>query len=299
MVAAMNVLVTGASGLLGSKLTKILVSKGYNVYSGYLGNRPENGIPIKLDVSNEKDVENVFEVSKPEAVVHAAAYTNVDACELKRELAWKTNVIGTKNIVKLSKKYNAFLVYISTDYVFKGDRGMYCEDDVPEPINYYGYTKLKGEEEVKGMLKEHCIARTSVIYGSVPASGKTNFVLWIIEKLSKGEPVNVVVDQYNSPTHNTNLAEMLSEIIEKRMTGTYHLAGATRISRHDFAKLVAETFNLEKNLIISTTSDKISWTAQRPKDSSLNIGKALRILKSKPLDIQTSLKRLRHEMSFS
>ncbi|MGC8912034.1 MAG: dTDP-4-dehydrorhamnose reductase [Nitrososphaeria archaeon] len=295
----MNILVTGASGLLGSKLTKILVSKGYKVYSTYFGNRPEHGIPIKLDVSNENDVENVFEASKPEAVVHAAALTNVDACELKRELAWKTNVIGTKNIVKLSKKYNAFLVYISTDYVFKGDRGMYCEDDVPEPINYYGYTKLKGEEEVEGMLKEYCIARTSVIYGSVPASGKANFVLWIIEKLRKGEPVNVVLDQYNSPTHNTNLAEMLSEIIEKRITGTYHLAGATKISRYDFAKLVAETFNLEKNLIMPTTSDKISWTAQRPKDSSLNIGKALRILKSKPLDIQTSLKRLRHEMSFS
>ncbi|MBC7091096.1 MAG: dTDP-4-dehydrorhamnose reductase [Nitrososphaeria archaeon] len=294
----MNILVTGASGLLGSKLTNILVGKGYNVYSGYLGNRPEYGIPIKLDISNENDVEKVFEVSKPDAVVHAAALTNVDACELKRELAWKTNVIGTKNIVKLSKKYNAFLVYISTDYVFKGDRGMYCEDDVPEPINYYGYTKLKGEEEVKGMLKEYCIARTSVIYGSVPASGKTNFVLWIIEKLRKGEVVNVVVDQYNSPTHNTNLAEMLSEIIEKRMTGTYHLAGATRISRHDFSKLVAETFSLEKNLIMPTTSDKISWTAQRPKDSSLNIVKALRILKSKPLDIQTSLKRLKHEMGF-
>jgi dTDP-4-dehydrorhamnose reductase len=296
VVEEMNVLVTGASGLLGSKLVEVLVSKGYKVYAGYFGNSPKAGVPVKFDISDESGVEKAFELSKPDVVVHAAALTNVDVCEVKRDLAWNTNVIGTKNLVKLSKKYNAFFVYISTDYVFKGDRGLYREEDIPEPINYYGITKLKGEEEVKSMLKEYCIARTSVIYGSVPATGKTNFALWIIEKLRRGEQVNVLMDQYNSPTHNTNLAEMLSEVIEKRIVGTYHLAGATRISRYDFSKLIAEAFNLESSLILPTTSDKISWTAQRPKDSSLNVEKASRSLNNKPLTIHESLKRLRSEI---
>jgi dTDP-4-dehydrorhamnose reductase len=296
VVEEMNVLVTGASGLLGSKLVEVLVSKGYKVYAGYFGNSPKAGFPLKFDISDEIGVEKAFELSKPDVVVHAAALTNVDVCEVKRDLAWNTNVIGTKNLVKLSKKYNAFFVYISTDYVFKGDRGLYREEDIPEPINYYGITKLKGEEEVKNILKEYCIARTSVIYGSVPATGKTNFALWIIEKLRRGEQVNVLMDQYNSPTHNTNLAEMLSEVIEKRIVGTYHLAGATRISRYDFSKLIAETFNLESSLILPTTSDKISWTAQRPKDSSLNVEKASRSLNNKPLTIHESLKRLRSEI---
>ncbi|MEM3886355.1 MAG: dTDP-4-dehydrorhamnose reductase [Candidatus Methanomethylicia archaeon] len=295
----MNLLVTGASGLLGSKLVKILIDEGYTVYSGYFGNVPKSGLPVKIDVSDESYVEKVFEFSKPDVVVHAAALTNVDLCEIKKNEAWKANVIGTKNIVKFSKKYHAFVVYVSTDYVFKGDKGMYCEDDTPEPINYYGYTKLKGEEEIKSSLEEYCIARTSVLYGSVPASGKTNFALWIIDKLKKKEKINVVVDQYNSPTLNTNLAIMLSEIIERKLIGVYHLAGATRISRYDFAKIVAKAFNLDKSLITPTTSDKISWTAQRPKDSSLDVGKALRTLNNKPFDINTALKILRSEIERS
>ncbi|MCX8189426.1 MAG: dTDP-4-dehydrorhamnose reductase [Nitrososphaeria archaeon] len=292
----MNVLVTGASGLLGSKLAAILLSKGYTVYAGYFGNMPVHGVPVKVDVSDENSVCKAFMLSKPDVVVHAAALTNVDTCELKKDQAWATNVIGTKNVTKFSKQYNSFLVYVSTDYVFKGDKGLYCEEDTPEPINYYGYTKFKGEEEVRNVLEEYCIARTSVIYGSFPATGKTNFVLWIIDKLTKGERINVVVDQYNSPTLNTNLAEMLSEIIERKHIGIFHLAGATRINRYDFAKIVAEVFNLDKSLIQPTASDKISWVAKRPKDSSLNVGKALRTLDNKPLSINSSLKKLVSEI---
>jgi len=292
----MKVLVTGASGLLGSKLVEVLISKGYTVYAGYHGNSPKAGFPVKFDISSEEDVKRVFEHVKPDVAVHAAALTNVDECEVKRELAWNVNVVGTGNVVKFSKQYGSFLIYISTDYVFRGDRGMYSENDEVCPVNYYGYTKLKGEEEVKNMLKEYCIARASVIYGSAPATGKTNFALWIIEKLKEGELVRVVTDQWNSPTLNTNLAEMLTEILDRRITGTYHLAGATRISRYDLAKLVAETFNQDKNLISPTTSDKISWAAQRPRDSSLDVGKASRTLYSKPLDIGASLRRLKLEL---
>jgi len=291
----MRILVTGASGLLGSKLVEILLRKGYAVYAGYNENKPKAGLPVKLDVSNEGDVERAFEISRPEVVVHAAALTNVDACELNKELAWSINVVGTRNIVKLSKKYSAFLIYISTDYVFKGDEGMYSESDPTEPVNYYGYTKLKGEEEVR-LLEEHCIARTSVIYGSIPAAGKVNFALWVVDKLRKGEKVRALTDQWNSPTLNVNLAEMVVEIAERRLLGTFHLAGATRISRYDFARLIARKFNLDERLIQPIASNEISWIAQRPRDSSLNVEKASRTLKIKPLDIHKSLEILRSEL---
>ncbi|RSN77486.1 dTDP-4-dehydrorhamnose reductase [Candidatus Methanodesulfokora washburnensis] len=291
----MRILVTEASGLLGSKLVEILLRKGYAVYAGYNENKPKAGLPVKLDVSNEGDVERAFEISRPEVVVHAAALTNVDACELNKELAWSINVVGTRNIVKLSKKYSAFLIYISTDYVFKGDKGMYSESDPTEPVNYYGYTKLKGEEEVR-LLEEHCIARTSVIYGSIPAAGKVNFALWVIDKLRKGEKVRALTDQWNSPTLNVNLAEMIVEIAERRLLGTFHLAGATRISRYDFARLIARKFNLDERLIQPIASNEISWIAQRPRDSSLNVEKASRTLKIKPLDIHRSLEILRSEL---
>ncbi|MBS7605785.1 dTDP-4-dehydrorhamnose reductase [Candidatus Bathyarchaeota archaeon] len=292
----MSVLITGSGGLLGSKLAEILSERGYIIYSGYYSNKPLRGIPINLDVSSEESVREAFKISRPEVVVHAAALTNVDKCEIDKELAWNTNVVGTRNIAKASEEYNALLIYISTDYIFKGDKGMYKEEDKPEPINYYGLTKLKGEEEVKSLVSNYLIARASVIYGAMPASGKTNFALWIIENLKRGEKIKVVVDQWNSPTLNTSLAEMISEAIERKITGTYHLAGATRISRYDFAKQLAKTFDLREDLIMPVSSDEISWTARRPKDSSLDVSKALKTFHNKPLNIKDAMEKLREEI---
>ncbi|HDJ89556.1 MAG TPA: dTDP-4-dehydrorhamnose reductase [Thermoprotei archaeon] len=293
----MNILITGASGLLGSKLTEILIKNGYKVYAGYNVHKPLFGIPIKFDVSNGKEVEKAFRNAGPRIVIHAAALTNVDMCEVNRDLAWRINVEGTENIVKLSREYNVFLIYVSTDYVFRGDRGLYSEEDEPDPINYYGFTKLRGEEKVRKGIDEYCIVRTSVIYGSVPATGKINFVLWILEKLRKRETVKIVTDQWNSPTLNTNLAEMMLEILKRKLIGVYHLAGATRINRYNFAKLIAKTFNLDESLILPTTSDKIQWVAKRPKDSSLNVNKATQTLHNKPLNIGESLKILKEELN--
>lgn len=291
----MRILVTGATGLLGSRLVEKLVKKGYHVYSGYNKHEPINGEPIKIDVTNENDVERTFNISKPDAVIHTAALTNVDECEVNKELAWKINVIGTKNIVNMSKNYNSFLIYVSTDYIFDGRKGMYKENDEPNPINYYGLTKLKGEEEVM-RLNNYSIVRTSVIYGSTPASGKVNFALWVIENLRKRKEIKVVVDQWNSPTLNINLADMIIEILERKLNGIYHLAGATRINRYDFARLIAKTFELDENLIIPITSDQITWIAKRPQDSSLNITKALNVLMNKPLEIVKALSFLKNDI---
>src|SRR3972149_9966856 len=293
----LRLLITGASGLYGSKLANLAEKNGHKVFSVYNQHQAAFGRPVRLEISDKEQVQKIFEEVAPEVVVHAATLTDVDKCELNKELAWKTNVEGTENIARATKTENAFLMYISTDYVFNGETGQYKETDSPDPINYYGLTKLRAEEQVKTITNDYCIARASVIYGATPAAGKINFALWIHNSLKKGEKAKALVDQWNSPTLNTNLARMSLEIIEKRLRGTFHLSGATRISRYDFAQMVAQTFNLDASLIVPTLTRDFSWTAKRPRDSSLNSAKAQQILENKPLTIEHALQEMKQELT--
>jgi len=293
---ALKLLITGASGLYGSKLAQLALERGLDVYSSDIQTLSVYGKFLQLDISSKAHVEEAFKTIKPDVVVHAATLTDVDKCELNKTLAWKVNVDGTKNIAEAAQKTGSFLVYISTDYVFRGEKGLYVESDTRHPINYYGLTKVEAEEIVK-TLPEYFIARPSVIYGSTPAAGKVNFALWLIETLRKGDRVKIVTDQWNTPTLNTNLAEMTLEVIERHLTGIYHLCGATRISRFEFAEQIADTFGLNKNLIDKVTSSQFSWPAKRPTDSSLDTLKAQRNLKCKPLTISKALEQLKHELS--
>jgi dTDP-4-dehydrorhamnose reductase len=291
----MKVLITGASGLYGSKLTQ-LIQEEHQVYAAYGKNKPAYGNPIQFDVSNKIQVENAFKKADPDVVVHAASLTNVDTCETDKSLAWKINVEGTRNIAEAAKAYDAFLFYVSTDYIFNGEKGNYIETDKPDPINYYGLTKLKAENIVHDTVNQYCIARTSVLYGASPTAGKINFALWLINKLRKKETVKILTDQTNSPTLNTNLAEMTREIIQRKKTGIYHLSGDTQISRYDFAKMIAVTFGLNLALITPLSSSEFPWIAKRPKDSSLNTTKAKNALTKKPLPVEEALPQLKIEM---
>jgi dTDP-4-dehydrorhamnose reductase len=294
--SSLKLLITGASGLYGSKLAELALARNFEVYSCDIQELPVCGSFVKFDVSNKVLVDEAFSRIKPDVVVHAATLTDVDKCELNKELAWKINVEGTKNIIEAAKKTSSFLIYISTDYVFDGEKGRYKESDKPDPINYYGLTKLKAEGLVKTQA-EYFIARPSVIYGSTPAAGKVNFALWLIDSLDRGDRVKIVTDQWNTPTLNTSLAEMTLEVIERRLTGTLHLCGGTRVSRFEFAVLIAEAFGLDKGLIDSAVSSQFKWAAKRPVDSSLDTSKARRVLRNKPLELGEALSRLRVELS--
>jgi len=293
----MKLLITGASGLYGSKLAETATARNHKVYAGYTHNPPAHGTPIKLDITDKTQVYKAIEKAKPDAIVHAAALTDVDKCETNKQLAWKTNVEGTKNIAEAANTQHAFLLYISTDYVFNGEKGQYTETDTPNPINHYGLTKLKAEELVKTAVNTYCIARTSVLYGATPAAGKTNFALWLLNRLEKNEPAKIVTDQWNTPTLNTNLADMTLEILERTLTGTFHLAGATRINRYDFAKQLAQAFKLDTNLITPCTTADFAWPAKRPTDSSLNTTKAQQTLRNKPLSLKHAIEKLKHELN--
>lgn len=292
----MKILVTGASGLLGTRLCELAIEKNHEVYSVCSQHKPHYGMPLRLDITDGKAIEKIVTKTKPEAVVHAAALSDVDRCEREKEVAWKINVEGTSNIARLCRKYDAFLVYVSTDYVFNGQSGNYAETDKPAPINHYGLTKLKGEEFVRESEVDCCIARPSVIFGAIPAAGKVNFALWVLDKLKKKKEAKIVTDQWNSPTLNTNLAEMILEILERKKSGTFHLAGATRVSRFEFAKSIAEAFSSDMGLVEPVSSKDILWIAKRPKDSSLNVDKARQTLINKPLQICEALEKMRNEM---
>ena len=257
----MKLLITGASGLLGYKVTQLALRKGHDVYSLYNENEIKLGTPIKLDITKKGAISKVITRVKPEAIIHTAAYTNVDGCETNKTLAWKANVEATRNIALESALINAHLIYVSTDYVFDGEKGFYSEEDQPNPINFYGYTKLKGEEFVMKHNKEGCITRTSVIFGWGKTE-KLNFATWIINMLNQRKDVKILTDQYVSPTLNTNLAEMLLEIAEKRIGGILHAAGATRVSRYDFALRLAEVFKLDKQLILPAEMNEMLWKAK-------------------------------------
>ena len=285
----MKILVTGGSGLLGNKITEIALEK-YEIYAGYCHNKPEIGEPIKFNLTTDAGLETIYKI-RPEVIIHTAALTNVDNCEINKELAYKINVKGTKKIADIAKELNIFFLYVSSDYVFSGIKGMYKEEDTPNPINYYGYTKLLGEWHCD------CIVRPSVIYGSKPASGKVNFVLWLINKLMNKQKVKIAEDQFTTPTFNTNLARMILEIAKKKLKGIFHLSGATRISRYDFALKIANKFGLDKDLIVPSKIDEMEWIAKRPKDSSLDITKASTCLKEKPCDLNAALDILEKEIN--
>jgi len=289
----MKILVTGGSGLLGGKIAEMAQSRGDEVFSGYAHNVPAFGKAVKLDLLDGPGISEKIVKIKPEIIIHSAALTDVDRCERERELAYKMNVEGTRVVSEASKQVGSFLVYISTDYIFDGSRGMYREDDASNPVSYYGLTKLLGEAFCHG-----CIARSCVIYGNRPASGKVNFALWLIERLKSGKRVPVVTDQFVTPTLNTDIAKMILEAADRRLYGVYHLAGATRVSRYDFALQFAKMLEMDADHIFPSRICDLNWEARRPRDSSLDTSKASIMLANKPLGLDDSLQILKKELDF-
>jgi dTDP-4-dehydrorhamnose reductase len=274
--------ITGGSGLLGSRFRKF--SKDYEVISTYNRNVEENA--IKLDITDEKDVLDKIESIDPDLVIHPAALTNVDYCEDHQKEADQINAQGTLNIVKACEEVDSKLIYVSTDFVFDGDKGGYQENDKTNPINYYGLSKLKGEEFVINSNTTYAIARVSVLYGW---HKNFNYVTWVINELKDNNQINIVNDEFNSPTYAENAAEAIFNIYSKDKEGIYHIAGDERINRFDFAKNIAQVFELDETLINPIKSSDLIRKAKRPMDSSLSVEKAKNDLDIKLLNTKEGL----------
>lgn len=285
-----RMLVTGASGLLGSKVAEV-AKRSFEVIPTH-HTRSLSPDSVKMDITNSAEVLEVVVKTRPDVVMHAAAEARVDRCEKNKEEAWKINAEGTRNVAVACGKVKTKLIYVSTDYVFDGEKGLYVESDKPNPVNYYGLTKLKGEEFVKENCQDHVTARTSVLYRW--HSMKTNFASWVIESLKRGESITVADDHYNSPTLADNLAEALLEIAKKDLRGLFHTAGSERISRYDFAVKIAKTFGLDAGMIKPVKMNELKmWIAKRPRDSSLCIDNVQKQLEKKFLNVEESLRTMK------
>ncbi|MGI0088372.1 MAG: dTDP-4-dehydrorhamnose reductase [Nitrosotalea sp.] len=283
----MKFLVTGSEGLVGRQVVQDLLQSYTDVYSCYHNSKPESGIATPLDLASQESIIKTVESIKPDVIIHLAAMTNVDLCETEKDMALKINARSTAVLSEQAKKHGTFLVYVSTDYVFDGKTGMKKESDKTDPIDYYGQSKLEGEKAVQEIATKWCIARTSTPYGIHPK--KKSFPLFIAENLQAKIPLDIITDQYTSPTYVPNLGRMLIEISSKKIQGIIHVSGASRISRYDMAEMVAEKLHLDKKLLRPTNMDGMNWKAKRPKDSSLDVSKAASLLKEKPMTVQQGL----------
>jgi dTDP-4-dehydrorhamnose reductase len=283
----MKFLVTGSAGLVGSQVVKDLTKQNHTVYSCYHDEKPSHGTSIQLDITDQDKIIQILQEIKPDRIIHLAAMTNVDQCETQQELAILLNAKSTEILAKQAAKQNAFFVYVSTDYVFDGIKGMKKEDDSTNPLGFYGKSKLEGEFTLNKLASSWCIARTSTPFGI--HHKKKSFPLWVQESLEAKKEIPVLVDQLTSPTYVPNLSKMLIEVATRQITGVIHLAGATRISRYELAELVADKLSLDKKFLIQTNTDEMNWKAQRPKDSSLDVSLAAEILNEKPQEIEHSL----------
>ena len=226
-----------------------------------------------IDLTRRQEVRKVVDEFEPDVIVHTAAVTDVDLCEKERGLAWQVNVGTVENLSYAAKLTGAKIIHLSTDYVFDGKSGPYNELDRPNPISYYGRTKLASENLLLTSGVQNAIIRTMVLYG-LGLNVKSNFALWLYNNLKDGKPLRVVDDQFGNPTLADDLAYAILKIIELERTGVYHIAGSDMISRYDFALALARVFNFNKKLITPVKSSAFIQPAPRPLKSGLIILKA-------------------------
>jgi dTDP-4-dehydrorhamnose reductase len=272
-----RLLVTGSNGLLGTKLVSAARRHWYVVGMDLQPDPAGDGPSeyVRCDITDGESVHRWMAEARPNAVVHAAAFTDVDACEIHRDAAWSVNVRGTETVASTCLDLGIPMVHLSTDYVFDGTGGPYAEDAGPHALSSYGKMKLESERVVQRLVPRALIVRTMILYGHHP-SGRRNFVTWLVDKLARGEEVHVVTDQFGNPTWADDLADALLVSIEKNLRGLYHMAGPEWLHRHAFAVRVAEAFGLDASLIHETTSDLFKQRAPRPLRSGLTTAKFTR-----------------------
>ena len=286
---ARRIVVTGSSGLLGRRLTNLL-KNDYEVV-GIDRYASTNQNEFALDIAQKERTVATIVRLHPSVIVHTAAETNVDLCETDHEHARRINVEGTANIVESCTKVGARMIFISTDYVFDGAKGNYSETDQPNPISYYGLSKLEAERIVTSKSPDNAlIMRTSVLYGWHPS--KPNFATWVIKGLREHQTLSVVKDHINSPTLADNLARGIRAAIDRNSGGLLHVAGSDRISRFDFACRIAKNFDLDRNLLVPVEMRNMSWAAKRPRDSSLDVAKAEKELGIELLGVDRGLEEM-------
>ncbi len=282
-----KILITGSNGLLGQKLVANLIKrKDIQLIATSIGvNRlikKDGYIYESLDITNKTEVEKIFTKYNPAVVINTAAMTNVDACETKRDECWALNVTAVQNMVGVmenekwkTENEKPLLIHLSTDFIFDGEKGTeYLETDKPNPQSYYALSKFESEKVLQNSTINWAIARTIIIYGIVANMSRSNIVLWAKDTLTKGQKINVVDDQFRSPTLAEDLADGCISIADKGARGIYHLSGKETMSILELVYKVADFWKLDKSLVNPIKSHTLNQAAKRPPFTGFIIDKA-------------------------
>jgi dTDP-4-dehydrorhamnose reductase len=297
-----KILVTGSNGLLGQKLVALLASdseieliatsRGENRILKVTGFTYES-----MDITSAKDVMRVFDKFKPEVVINTAAMTNVDACESNKKECWLLNVTAVEHLIAASKKHVTHLIHLSTDFIFDGEAGPYKETDQPNPLSYYGESKLAAEILLQNSTCIWAIARTIIVYGIVEDMSRSNIVLWAKGALEKKKKLTIVNDQFRSPTLAEDLAKGCVLIAKKEAVGIYHLSGKDIMSIVELVRRVAKYYKLDESYIEEITTASLNQAAKRPPRTGFILDKAVNELGYNPVSFEEGIKFLESQFN--
>ena len=281
----MKILITGINGLVGNALFNFYSDSNYELL---LTSRNLEGLAsVSLDITKKKEVDNIIDEFKPDAVINTAAIADVDLCEEEKEVCWNTNVTAIGYLIDACKRHDTHLIHISTDYIFNGEKdGLYVEKDNPDPLSYYGESKLGGENLLKESNIDYAILRTILVYGK---HKKLNIVLKVKNGLESGDQVNLVDDQIRTLTYVDDLVRACDAVISKRARGVYHISGSEMMSYHEIGMKIADHFSLDKSLINKMKTSSLNQKAKRPPKTGFVIEKAIRDLDYKPTKFDDAL----------
>ena len=281
-----KILITGSNGLLGQKLldklhlqsdiTLLATSKGSDRY----GLKPAQY--EALDITQKKEVIELVQKFKPDVIIHTAAMTNVDACETSRDECWTMNVHSIEYLMEAALPIKSHIIHLSTDFIFDGADGPYREDDIAAPLSHYGHSKNESEIVLKKYPYSWSILRTIIVYGIVKDMSRSNIVLWAKKALSEKKEIQVVSDQFRSPTLAEDLADACISAALKGKTGIYNVSGKDFMSILELVERVASHYGLDKSLIKPIKSDSLNQAAKRPPRTGFILDKAIRELEYNP-----------------
>lgn len=290
----MKILITGSNGLLGQKLVQKLA--GENDVDVIATARRENRLPVtegytyvSLDITDQTSVNEVFGQHSPDVVIHTAAMTNVDQCETEKEECWKLNVTATEYLLEAAEKSGSFFVHLSTDFIFDGADGPYTEDAEANPVSFYGWSKYAAEKLVIHSKVKWAIARTILVYGIAHDMSRSNIILWVKNSLESGKAINVVNDQWRTPTLAEDLADGCILIARQRAEGIFNISGKDLLNPYQMAVMTADYFGLDKSLINKTDGSQFKQTAKRPARTGFILDKPVKVLGYDPKSFQEGI----------
>jgi dTDP-4-dehydrorhamnose reductase len=290
----MKILITGSNGLLGQKIVKQLTKRGIDFLATSKG---ENRNPdcdetkyASMDICSESDILSVFNSYLPTHIIHTAAITNVDACELNPKDCVEVNVEATRKLFNTAKSIRAHFQLLSTDFIFDGEKGNYKEEDQPNPLSEYAKSKVDAEKIVlTDGYSNFSIVRTIIVYGVGNNLSRTNIVCWAKDALSKGDPMNIIDDQFRAPTWADDLAWACIRICELEKVGIYHISGPETMSIFEIVQRVALHFGLSTTTLNRTDSSTLNQPAKRPPKTGFDLSKARLDLGYNPKSLEQTL----------